>query len=152
MKLVSSARREGLNLVFLSRDQLISSPLDLRAAELTLPEATGLFVLMMAFLLLYVPFWMQHRFDRVVNRPKARDSPCVPSHVRCEQSPDIHKRTVHRHVGFSKGPNGWLLFRRQFARDTNGRHVQYHPEPTRSVGVLMLSWYHGRSTDTRMLE
>lgn len=50
--------------------------------------------------------------------------------------------TVHRHVGFLTGPNGWLLFQRQFRRDANGRLIWYHPELIRSAGMAMLSWYH----------
>ena len=50
-----------------------------------------------------------------------------------------HKSTVRRHVGLSKGPNGWLLFQRQFSRDANGECVRCLPVLIRLVGVQMLS-------------
>lgn len=66
------------------------------------------------------------------------------SHVRGETvaagvGMHTHKSTVRRHVGCSKGPNGWLLFQRQFSRDTNGRCERHVPELIRLLMLQMLS-------------
>ena len=50
-----------------------------------------------------------------------------------------HKSTVRRHVGFSKGPNGWLLFQKQFSRDANGRCERHVPKLIRLLMLQVLS-------------
>ena len=78
-----------------------------------------------------------------------RDWPRLLSHVRGKTLAGIptyaHKSTVHRHVGFLTGPNGWLLFQRQFSRSANGECVRYHPELTRALITWLPShweWKH----------